>query len=63
MNSWYVENWADKEKQHPSFTVWFEKEYGRLEEFSDNPDEIDEYWTRKAFALMGWIARETTHNA
>lgn len=60
MNSWYEENWETKEKQHPTFIIWFEKEYGKLDDFNiDDPNEVDEYWTRRAFALMGWIGRET----
>lgn len=56
-NDWYKKNWLEKELQRPQFVAWFEKEYGKPESFSDAPGEADEYWTRRAFALMGWIAR------
>jgi hypothetical protein len=48
---WYDKHW--KSKETPEFNKWFLKDYGVPEDFSDSDD--DEYWVRKAFALMGWL--------
>lgn len=54
---WYEENRRDKET--PDFVKWFEdreKGYGRPEDFDDHEDDPSEYWIRRSFALMGWLA-------
>ena len=52
---WYNKYW--KEKETPMFIEWFEKEYGSVIDFVPEPDEQQEYWIRRAFALMGWNGR------
>ncbi|KKM08361.1 hypothetical protein LCGC14_1724540, partial [marine sediment metagenome] len=37
---------------------WFEKEYGLNNDFDPGLDEQEEYWLRRGFALMGWLAKE-----
>ena len=49
---WYEKHYRKKET--PEFVRWFEEVYGRTEHFSDHESDPDEYWTRRAFALLGW---------
>ena len=58
MNKWYEDYWREKEEQeNPAFATFFEDEYGKPEDFHlvDSEDE-DDYWHRRGFVLMGWIA-------
>lgn len=52
-NRWFVSNHAAN--LTPEFKVWWRMYYGCLEEYTGS-DGVDEYWTRCAFALMGWNA-------
>ena len=49
---WYNKHWLSKETKE--FNNWWAKTYGNQEEFED----IEEFYRRKGFALMGWTARE-----
>ncbi len=49
---WYNKFW--KEKETLDFSLWFRKEYGEVLNY--HIDEEDEYYLRKGFALMGWLA-------
>jgi len=55
-STWYDKYW--KEKETPSFVAWFKKEYGTSSDYVPEPDEQEEYWVRRAFALMGWLGHE-----
>ena len=53
---WY-ENWNHKSSMQ--FDMWWIKEYGEPSEFGAEDletDAADEYYRRKSFALMGWLA-------
>lgn len=52
---WYDKYW--KVKETPEFIAWFKKGYGDAKDFSSDPIEQNEYWVRRAFALMGWLGR------
>ena len=52
-NSWYEEYWIDRETEE--FNRWFEDYYEAPGEYPK--EEIEEYYKRKAFALMGWLGR------
>jgi len=43
-------------KETPEFTGWFIDFYGSPEDYLDITGERDEYWVRRGFALMGWLA-------
>ncbi len=49
---WYNKFWKSKETL--DFSLWFTKEYGLVEEY--HPDEKGDYYIRRGFALMGWLA-------
>ena len=51
--SWYDEHW--KEKETDEFNEWWLVYYGPLERFKDEIEGEDEFYMRKAFALMGWL--------
>jgi hypothetical protein len=53
---WYLERW--KSRETPQFTDWWISYYGEPDIY-DMTDigEVNEYWVRRAFALMGWLAR------
>jgi hypothetical protein len=54
---WYDKNWYNKETHE--FNEWWETWYGGTSLYIvDNPDEVEEYYRRKAFALAGWLARK-----
>lgn len=54
---WYQKYW--KEKETPEFNTWWLSDYGPPSQFdTDDEEEMDEYFLRKGFSLMGWIARE-----
>lgn len=53
---WYDKYWRNKETD--TFVSWFEKEYGLNSDFDPGLDEQEEYWLRRGFALMGWLAKE-----
>ena len=60
--TWYRKYWAERESEE--FNKWFSSYYGDPEDFIDSEDddyhvdiEIEEYYKRKAFALMGWLGR------
>lgn len=40
----------------PEFKVWWLDYYGYPREYDKSQGGLDEYWTRCAFALMGWNA-------
>lgn len=54
---WYEKK--HRKNETPEFVGWFEgKEmYGVESDYSNEEDAIQEYWIRRAFALMGWNAR------
>ena len=57
---WCADDWFAKfhaGNLTAEFCEWWLNEYGRPEEFEEDFEEQHEYWTRCAFALMGWIAR------
>lgn len=39
------------------FEEWWGDYYGPPDVYLDTPSEQDDYWTRKAFAFEGWLAR------
>ena len=45
-----------KDKETPEFVKWFENSYGKSTDYDDSWNEQDEYWRRRGFALMGWLA-------
>lgn len=52
--------WFDKHHSSKSdevFEGWWKATYGPPESYGSEQDEQDDYWIRKGFALMGWIAR------
>ena len=51
-SKWYQEHWSSKETA--GFVAWFEKDYGLVSDFFD--EDVEEYWIRRGFALMGWLA-------
>ena len=42
----------------PAFTEWWVGYYGTPEQYDTHPGELDDYWIRCGFALIGWLARE-----
>lgn len=54
----WEKHWASKETK--TFVEWFEhlETYGRPTDFPNTEGEQDEYYTRRTFALMGWLGRE-----
>jgi len=58
---WYNEHWLERESEVEAlgFATWFEEYYGRPDQHPSTECEQDEYWTRRGFALMGWIASST----
>jgi hypothetical protein len=55
-DSWFAFNYADELTEE--FKAWWMRFHGLPDQYNDNPDEQDEYWTRCAFAWNGWKARE-----
>lgn len=51
---WYDEH--HKNKETPKLLSWFINFYGKSDDYEDIESEQDEYWIRRGFALMGWIA-------
>lgn len=49
-NKWFTKFWENKIDQ--SFALWWKEFYG----LPDDYDSEDEYFTRMAFAFMGWSA-------
>lgn len=49
-NIWYDKHWLNRETD--DFRRWFLTYYGPPEDY----DEQGEYWTRRGFALIGWLA-------
>ena len=49
---WYNKFW--KEKETLDFSSWFREEYGEALGYIN--EEEDEYYIRRGFALMGWLA-------
>ena len=53
--SWYDQHWRSKET--PDFESWWVAVYGTPESFGgDDENYPSEYYRRKGFALMGWLA-------
>ena len=50
---WYDKYW--KAKETPEFNTWYSDFYGDIEDYAI--DDREEYYLRKAFALMGWLGR------
>lgn len=50
---WYTKHHQDNETAE--FRDWFTNSYG----FPGSYIDQDEYWTRRAFALMGWLASQS----
>ena len=44
-----------KTKKLLEFNLWFNSFYGESEDYFNT--ETEEYYTRKAFALMGWLGK------
>lgn len=55
-DSWYNKYW--KEDETLEFNEWFNSYYGFDDHEGEDECEYEEYWIRRAFALMGWLARE-----
>ena len=53
-SSWYECNHRSDESIE--FFDWFENFYGTGSEYINDKNELEEYWIRRAFALMGWNA-------
>ncbi len=51
---WYDGHWRKKETA--DFISWFIQEYGLPVDYDSCQSEQDEYWLRRGFALMGWLA-------
>ena len=49
-DDWFDKNWV--EEITPEFAEWWEEYYGTPEDSEDIP----EYFTRMAFAFIGWLA-------
>lgn len=58
----WEKHWASKETK--AFIEWFEhlETYGRPTDFPNTEGEQDEYYTRRTFALMGWLGRERSRS-
>jgi len=53
----YNKYWLSSETK--KFISWFEDYYGSPNDYQLKDEyEIESYWVRRSFALMGWIARE-----
>lgn len=58
---WYDEHW--KKQETPEFLKWWYESYGVITDFdTDNESEVEEYFLRQGFALMGWLARKVNDN-
>lgn len=53
-NKWFAEHYANQLTD--AFKTWWIGFYGKPETYSQTDDEEDEYWTRCAFAWIGWRA-------
>jgi hypothetical protein len=53
-DEWFAKHHADKLTDE--FKSWWVGYYGAPSEYYQARPEQDEYWTRCAFALTGWIA-------
>lgn len=51
---WYNKYW--KKYELVKFNSWYIEFYGTPTAYSSEQSEQDEYWLRKGFALMGWLA-------
>jgi len=59
MDPWYEKFW--KKCETDEFNTWWIDFYGGPEDYmivSEYEIEEKEYYTRKAFALMGWLGRK-----
>jgi len=52
-DSWYEKFWANRETEE--FNSWYNRYYKPPEEYPE--EEMEEYYKRKAFALIGWLGR------
>lgn len=52
-SDWYEKHWQEKETKE--FNQWWELSYGGLEFVVKDEEEINEYFRRKGFALMGYL--------
>jgi len=53
-SEWYDNNWLKHETS--TFNYWWLIEYGDFKkDFSQTQNECDEFYNRKAFALMGYL--------
>ena len=53
--------WYDKfhlKNETPAFVAWWDRFYEVQPKAHWNPEETEEYWLRRGFALMGWRGRE-----
>lgn len=53
-DKWFDRYWTAKVT--PQFAKWWKGRYGLPTAYPDASDERHEYFTRMAFALMGWLA-------
>ena len=53
---WFSANWEAKISN--PFAVWWRRHYGLPEDYSNDEDNLHEYFVRMAFAFMGWQAAQ-----
>lgn len=51
---WFDKHWASAETLE--FVEWWLGDYGSPDDYSPDDAEQNEYWVRRGFALMGWLA-------
>lgn len=55
-DEWFDKYWADKIT--PPFASWWKEFYGFPEEYTYQKDGVGEYFTRMAFAFVGWTEQQ-----
>lgn len=58
-DDWY--EMYHRENETDDFLEWWVNYYGNPSDYEDTEEEQDEYWTRRAFALLGFRAAKSLH--
>jgi hypothetical protein len=59
-DDWYNKHWKGKETE--AFLKWWSATYGSAEDYGNDLGEQEDYYLRKGFALMGWLAAQNLYD-
>jgi hypothetical protein len=59
-DTWYEK--YHRKKETPDFLKWFIPFYGNSTDYEPYSDEQCEYWVRRGFALMGFLAAKSINH-